>query len=94
MQTMCEPCNKAKGAKCPGYEKEYIIGITPNGKECCFSTIEKAAYHIAMNGCKLQAKKVSKIEAVKGAITCVLRIQTAIENNTKYAGYTWKKEMR
>lgn len=94
MQTMCEPCNKAKGSKCPGYEKEYIIGITPNGKEYCFSTIEKAAYHIAMNECKLQAKKISKIDAVKGAITCVLRIQTAIENQTPYANCIWKKEMR
>ena len=74
MQTMCEPCNKAKGSKCPGYEKEYIIGVASNGKELCFNTLEKAAYHVAMNNCKLQAKKISKVEAVKGAISCVLRI--------------------
>ena len=94
MQTMCEPCNKAKGFKCPGYEKEYIIGIKANGKELCFNTLEKAAYHIAMNVCKLRAKKISKEEAVKCAITCTLHIQTAIENQTPYANCIWKKEMR
>ncbi len=94
MQTMCYPCNKAKGSTCPGYEKEYIVGVLPNGKELCFSTIEKAAYHIAMNSCNLQAKKVSKIEAVKGAISCILRLQSAIENQTSYANCTWKREMR
>lgn len=94
MQTMCYPCNKAKGATCPGHEKEYIVGTHTNGKEVCFSTIEKAAYHIAINSNHMNAKKVSKEEAIKGAIKCVLCIQGAIENNTKYANYTWKKEMR
>lgn len=94
MQTMCYPCNKAKGATYPGLEREYIIGTKPNGNELCFTTIEKAAYHIAMNDCKLQAKKTSKIDAVKGAITCVLRLQAALENQTPYAHYIWTKEMR
>jgi hypothetical protein len=94
MQTMCTPCNKAKGASCPGYEKEYIVGIHTSGKEVCFSTIEKAAYHIAVNSNHLNAKKISKEEAIKGAIKCVLCIQGAIENGTRYANYTWKKEMR
>ena len=94
MQTMCAPCNKAKGAFYPGLEREYIIGTKPNGKEVCFATIEKAAYHIAMQDCKLEAKKVSKVEAVKGAITCVLRLQAAIENQTPYARCLWRKEMR
>lgn len=94
MQTMCCTCNKAKGATYPGIEREYIIGTKPNGKKICFSTIEKAAYYIAIQDCKLEAKKVSKIEAVKGAITCVLRLQEAIENKTLYARCTWKREMR
>lgn len=94
MQPMCYPCNKAKGSTCPGYEKEYIVGVSPNGKELYFSTIEKAAYHIAMNNCNLQAKKVSKIEAVKGAISCMLHLQSAITNQTPYANRIWKKEMR
>jgi hypothetical protein len=94
MQTMCEPCNKEKGAFYPGLEKEYIIGTKSNGKEVCFATIEKAVYHIAMQDCKLEAKKVSKVEAVKGAITCVLRLQAAIENQTPYARCLWRKEMR
>ena len=94
MQTMCYPCNKAKGAIYPGLEREYIIGTMPNGKEICFTTIEKAAYHIAMQDCKLEAKKVSKIEAVKGAITCVLNLQIAIENQEQYARCVWRKEMR
>jgi 5-methylcytosine-specific restriction endonuclease McrA len=94
MQTMCAPCNKAKGAFYPGLEREYIIGTKPNGKEVCFATIEKAAYHIAMQDCKLDAKKISKVEAVKGAITCVLRLQAAIENQTPYARCLWRREMK
>jgi len=94
MQTMCAPCNKIKGAFYPGLEREYIIGTKPNGKEVCFATMEKAAYHIAMQDCKLEAKKISKVEAVKGAITCVLRLQSAIENQTRYARCLWRKEMR
>lgn len=94
MQTMCYPCNKEKGANCTGYEKEYIVALRPNGKETCYRTIEKAAYHTALTECGLQAKKVSKVEAIKGAITCVLRIQAAIENKTTYANCMWKKEMR
>lgn len=94
MQTMCYPCNKSKGAIYPGLEREYIVGIKPNGKEICFTTIEKAAYHIAIQDCKLEVKKVSKTEAIKGAITCILRLQSAIENQTRYANCIWKKEMR
>jgi hypothetical protein len=94
MQTMCYPCNKSKGATYPGLEREYIVGIKPNGKEICFTTIEKAAYHIAIQDCKLEVKKVSKTEAIKGAITCILRLQSAIENQTRYANCIWKKEMR
>lgn len=94
MQTMCCDCNTAKGATYPGLEREYIVGTHTNGKELCFATIEKAAYHIAMNLNKLNAKKISKEEAVKGAIKCVVCIQGAIENQTRYANYIWKKEMR
>lgn len=94
MQTMCYPCNKAKGAIYPGLEREYIIGTHTNGKEICFSTIEKAAYHIAINSNNLNAKKIPKEEAIKGAIKCVMCIQGAIENQTRYANYTWKKEMK
>lgn len=94
MQTMCEPCNKAKGSECPGYEKEYIIGVASNGKKLCFSTIEKAAYHIATSQCKVLAKSIKKEEAIKATIRCVLVLQKAIDNNTTYGGYTWKKEMR
>lgn len=94
MQTMCYPCNKAKGAFYPGLEKEYIVGTHTSGKEVCFSTIEKAAYHIAINNNKLNAKKIPKEEAIKGAIKCVLCIQGAIENQTRYANYVWTREMR
>ena len=94
MQTMCYPCNKAKGATYPGLEREYIVGTHANGKEVCFSTIDKAAYHIAINNNKLNANKIPKEEAIKGAIKCVLCIQSAIENKTQYANYTWKKEMK
>ena len=94
MQPMCYPCNKSKGAIYPGLEREYIVGKKTNGKEICFTNIEKAAYHIAMQDCKLDAKKVSKIDAVKGAITCILRLQAAIENHTTYAHCFWTREMR
>jgi hypothetical protein len=94
MQTMCQPCNKAKGATYPDLEREYIVGVHTNGKEICFSTIEKAAYHIAINSNKLNAKKITKEEAIKAAIKCVLCIQGAIENQTRYANYIWTREMR
>ena len=94
MQTMCYPCNKAKGAKCLGHEKEYIVGVASNGREVCFSTIEKAAYHVAVQHCKLNCKKVSKEEAIKGAISSMSHLLCAIENQIQYAGYIWKKEMR
>ena len=94
LQTMCYPCNKAKGATYPGLEKEYIIGTKLNGKKICFTTIEKAAHHIAIQDCKLEAKKISKTDAIKGAITCVLRLQSAIKNQTPYANYMWRKEMK
>lgn len=94
MQTMCYPCNKVKGANCPGYEREYIVGTHTNGKEVCFSTIEKAAYHIAINNNKLNAKKIPKEEAIKGAIKCVMCIQGAIENHTRYANYIWTRVMK
>ena len=94
MQTMCVDCNKAKGSKCPGHEKEYIIATLPNGKELCFSTIEKAAYHIAVSYCKLNSKKTPKEEAIKGSIKSILHLQNAIETQTQYAGCVWKKEMR
>lgn len=94
MQTMCYPCNKAKGATYPGLEREYIIGTYTNGKEICFSTIEKAAYHVAINSNKLNAKKIPKEEAIKGAIKCVMCIQGAIENQTRYANYIWTRELR
>ena len=94
MQTMCAPCNKAKSAVCPGHEREYIVGTAANGKEVCFTTFEKAAYHIAMNNCNCQAKKVSKAEAVKSAISCAIHLKSALENNTVYANRIWKIEMR
>lgn len=89
MQTMCEPCNKAKGASCPGFT--YIIGISRTGKEIKFTTIEKASYHVAINLCKLGAKKVKKDDAIKAAIGCVVKIQSAIKNKTEYQGYYWEE---
>lgn len=89
MQTMCEPCNKAKGASCPGFT--YIIGINRAGKEIKFTTIEKAAFHVAISLCKLGAKKVKKEDAIKAAIGCVTKIQSAIKNKTEYQGYYWEE---
>ena len=89
MQTMCEPCNKAKGASCPGFT--YIIGTNRTGKEIKFTTIEKASYHVAINLCKLGAKKVKKDDAIKAAIGCVVKIQSAIKNKTEYQGYYWEE---
>lgn len=89
MQTMCEDCNKAKGASCPGFT--YIIGTNRTGKEIKFTTIEKAAFHVAMSLCKLGAKKVKKEDAIKAAIGCVVKIQSAIKNKTEYQGYYWEE---
>ena len=94
MQPMCVHCNKAKGATCEGYEKEYIVGTDKNGKQICFTTIEKAAYHMATIRLHLGAKKVPKEEAIKGAISCVFNLHHAINKNQNYGGYTWKKEIR
>ena len=90
MQTMCEDCNKAKGASCPGFTR--IIGTNRSGKQISFLTIEKAAYHVAINVCKLGARKVKKEDAVKAAIGCVTKIQSAIKNQTEYQGYYWEEK--
>lgn len=94
MQTMCYPCNREKGATCEGHEKEYIVGTRSNGKKVYFATIEKAAYHVATQHCKLEAKKISKTEAIKGTISCILHLQAAIKNHTPYAYYMWDIEMK
>lgn len=95
MQPMCVHCNKAKGNHYPGLETEYIVGVSRDGKkELVFTTIEKAAYHMATNYGNVLAKKVEKNTAMKAAITCVINLQAAIEHNLDYAGFTWKKEMR
>lgn len=89
MQTMCAPCNKAKGSSYPGATR--IVGISGTGKEISFPTIEKAAYHIAINVIKVVSRKVKKEDAIKAAIGCVTKIQWAIENKTDYVGYYWEE---
>ena len=49
MQTMCEPCNKAKGNSHPDIKAEYIVGTGEDGKEIKFRSMDKAAFHIAQN---------------------------------------------
>ena len=90
MQTMCEDCNKAKGASCPGFTR--IIATNRKGNQINFTTIDKAAYHIAISVCKLGAKKVKKEDAIKAAISCVINIQSAIKNKTEYQGYYWEEK--
>ena len=89
MQTMCEDCNKAKGASCPGFTQ--IVGIDRKGKEISFLTIEKAAYHVAIHIIKAGSRKIKKEDAIKAAISCVTRIQAAIKNKTEYNGYYWEE---
>lgn len=89
MQTMCEHCNNAKGSSCPGTTR--IVGISRTGKEISFPTIEKAAYHIAVNVIKVVSRKVKKEDSIKAAIGCVTKIQAAIKNKTEYVGYYWEE---
>ena len=95
MQPMCVHCNKAKGNHCPGFETEYIVATSKStDKELVFTTIEKAAYHMVTSYGNVLGKKVGKNITIKTAITTVLNIQSALEHNHDYAGYSWKKEMR
>ena len=95
MQTMCSMCNVAKGNDHPDIKIEYIVGRNEtNGSEITFRTIEKAAYAMACNYCKVTSKKVKKEEATKIGISTVIKLLTAIENGTPYCGRIWTKEMR
>lgn len=94
MQTMCGPCNKEKGSTFPGLEVEYIVGRKEDGKEICFRSIDKAAFHVAQNYNHCCGKKVTKIDAAKIGITSTLKIIAAIETGDTYQGYVWTKEMR
>lgn len=97
MQTMCVDCNKAKGNQYDGDGKplkEYIIATNNSGYEMCFSTLHKAVFHLATHQHKLLSKKTPKEECLKGAVTCVLKLQAAINNDIPYGGYIWKTEWR
>lgn len=94
LQPMCVKCNKEKGCKYDEIKTEYIIGIDSQGKKIVFTTIEKAVYHLAMEKCGAKYNSKSKKEAMKISIKCVINLLSAIECNSTYCGYTWKKEMR
>ena len=95
MQTMCTVCNVEKGSYHPDYKIEYIIGRDEKtGNEQIFTTIEKAAYAMMCNYGKINAKKITKNDAVKMAIGSVVKLLAAIENGTSYCGHIWTKEMR
>lgn len=91
MQTMCTDCNKAKGAHCPGYEKEYIVGRTEEGFEIVFSTMEKAVMHIVLG--KMN-KKQTKEEWAKKAVTVTMELLNVIDTGNPYGRFVWTKEMR
>ena len=95
MQTMCTLCNGVKGNSHPDIKIEYIVGRNEeNGTEISFRTIEKAAYAMACNYCKIQSKKISKENAVKSSIGTVIKLLNAIDNGTPYCGYFWTKELK
>lgn len=89
MQTMCEDCNKAKGASCPGFTQ--IIATNKKGNQTVFTTIEKAAYHVAMNMRQASSPKIKRHMAVKIGIECMTEIQSAIKNKTEYQGCYWEE---
>ena len=92
MQTMCTYCNKEKG-NTSDVKKEYIVG-RKGDKEIQFSTIEKAAYKVAVDLGKATSKKHSKEDAVRCGISSALKLMAAINNEIKYGGYTWTIKMR
>lgn len=91
MQTMCTDCNREKGSKCPGYEKEYIVGRNSDGKEIVFSTIEKAVYHLVNNNMK---KRHTKADWARSAVNITLQLLNVIETGESYHNRIWTKEMR
>lgn len=91
MQTMCTDCNKAKGNHYPGLEREYIVGITEEGFEVVFSTIEKAVMHIVLGRMK---KKQTREEWAKKAVTVTIELLNAIDTGNPYNRFIWTKEMR
>ena len=92
MQTMCTYCNKKKGNE-SDVKKEYIVG-RKGDKEILFNTIEKAAYMMAIDFGKANAKKSSKIDAVRIGINSILKLLAVIDNGISYGGYIWTREMR
>lgn len=92
MQTMCTHCNKEKG-NTSDVKMEYIVG-RKGDKEILFSTIEKAAYTMAVDFGKATSKKISKNEAVRIGIHSMLKLLAVIDNGISYGGYIWSKEMR
>lgn len=91
MQTMCTDCNSEKGSHYPGYEKEYIVGRNPEGKEIVFSSIEKAVYHLVNNHMK---KKHTKEHWARKAVNITLQLLNVIETGEYYHNRVWTKEMR
>lgn len=91
MQPMCEPCNKEKGAKYPGLEKEYIVGRTKEGHEIVFSTMEKVVCHIVSSRMN---NKHTRGEWAKKAVQVTMEIFNALETGNICEGRIWTKEMR
>lgn len=92
MQTMCTHCNKEKG-NTSDVQKEYVVGRKGN-KEILFSTIEKAAYTMAVDFGKATSKQHSKVDAVRIGINSILKLLAVIDNGIAYGGYIWTKELR
>ena len=92
LQTMCTDCNLAKGSKHTDIQVEYIVGRNVHdGKELCFRSLEKAAFHLALH---YTGAKKNKNEAMKIGINTLIRLIDAIEYSNPYHGFVWTKEMR
>lgn len=95
MQTMCIDCNMKKGNDYPDIKVEYIVATnTNNGKEKIFRSIYDVANYIIVNCRKCCLKRISKEDAIKISIDSVLKLLSAIDNNTPYCGFTWMKDFR
>ena len=78
LQTMCEPCNKAKGSFYPGVEIQYLVATNcQTGKKMQFRGMEQAVQTMISNHIRPK-KQQSKV--VQAAVSATLKIQSAIED--------------
>lgn len=93
LQTMCEPCNKAKGSQYDA-EIDVFIGYRAcDGKEVVCMTLEDAIFSMCEhNGVLSRNPRPGKL--AKTVISLACKIHRILDTDETYAGWTWKTGKR